>query len=246
MPFAPHEIENKKFVIALRGYQTEEVEAFLRAVAADYRALVEGRESSEAASGRIAALAAAADGARPDEPYDDWVARRLTAWAREASLSVSGEVEAIKREALEEAAATRDAAQAAARELLDATEQETTRRRAALEDILRHAETAAARRLEEAEQAAEKLRSEALEEAAFIRESAASEAAAIRAAASDEAERTYAELEQRTAEVGRLETSLRDQIETVDALLGAARTRLAPAAHDAEVTDLALARAERY
>jgi DivIVA domain-containing protein len=41
MPFAPHEIENKKFVIALRGYAKEEVDMFLRAVAADYRALSE-------------------------------------------------------------------------------------------------------------------------------------------------------------------------------------------------------------
>jgi DivIVA domain-containing protein len=41
MPFAPHEIENKKFVTALRGYQTDEVEAFLRAVAADYRNLLD-------------------------------------------------------------------------------------------------------------------------------------------------------------------------------------------------------------
>jgi len=41
MPFAPHEIENKRFVVALRGYQTDEVEAFLRAVAADYRAVLE-------------------------------------------------------------------------------------------------------------------------------------------------------------------------------------------------------------
>ena len=31
MPFAPHEIENKKFVVALRGYATHEVESFLRA-----------------------------------------------------------------------------------------------------------------------------------------------------------------------------------------------------------------------
>ena len=41
MPFAPHEIENKKFVVALRGYAKEEVDMFLRAVAADYRALAE-------------------------------------------------------------------------------------------------------------------------------------------------------------------------------------------------------------
>ena len=42
MPFAPHEIENKKFVVALRGYATNEVDAFLRAVAADYKSLLDG------------------------------------------------------------------------------------------------------------------------------------------------------------------------------------------------------------
>lgn len=45
MPFAPHEIENKRFVVALRGYQTDEVEAFLRSVAADYRAALEASET---------------------------------------------------------------------------------------------------------------------------------------------------------------------------------------------------------
>lgn len=45
MPFAPHEIENKRFVVALRGYQTDEVDAFLRAVAADYRAALEGSQN---------------------------------------------------------------------------------------------------------------------------------------------------------------------------------------------------------
>jgi DivIVA domain-containing protein len=46
MPFAPHEIENKKFVVALRGYQTDEVEGFLRAIAADYRALFKDSHDS--------------------------------------------------------------------------------------------------------------------------------------------------------------------------------------------------------
>jgi DivIVA domain-containing protein len=50
MPFAPHEIENKKFVVALRGYQTDEVEGFLRAVASDYRALL--KESHDSAPER--------------------------------------------------------------------------------------------------------------------------------------------------------------------------------------------------
>ena len=50
MPFAPHEIENKRFVVAMRGYQTDEVEGFLRAIAADYRALL--KESSDASPER--------------------------------------------------------------------------------------------------------------------------------------------------------------------------------------------------
>lgn len=48
MPFAPHEIEHKKFVVALRGYQTDEVDAFLRAVAADYRAALEAAAAAPA------------------------------------------------------------------------------------------------------------------------------------------------------------------------------------------------------
>ena len=37
MPFSPEEIESKEFLITLRGYDKDEVNAFLRAVAADYR-----------------------------------------------------------------------------------------------------------------------------------------------------------------------------------------------------------------
>jgi DivIVA domain-containing protein len=57
MPFAPHEIENKRFVVALRGYQTDEVDAFLRAVAADYRAALEESQDGnrQAASNEIVA-----------------------------------------------------------------------------------------------------------------------------------------------------------------------------------------------
>jgi DivIVA domain-containing protein len=46
VPFAPHEIENKRFVVAMRGYQTDEVDAFLRAVAADYQAALEAGQKN--------------------------------------------------------------------------------------------------------------------------------------------------------------------------------------------------------
>jgi DivIVA domain-containing protein len=53
MPFAPHEIENKKFIVGLRGYAKDEVELFLRAVAADYRALAEEVRTHPASNGHL-------------------------------------------------------------------------------------------------------------------------------------------------------------------------------------------------
>jgi|GEM_PF-4059673 DivIVA domain-containing protein len=41
MPFPPEEIETRRFVPAFRGYDRDEVETFLRAVAADYRKLLQ-------------------------------------------------------------------------------------------------------------------------------------------------------------------------------------------------------------
>lgn len=45
MPFPPEEIETKRFVPAFRGYDRDEVDAFLRSVAADYRKLLQRRAS---------------------------------------------------------------------------------------------------------------------------------------------------------------------------------------------------------
>jgi DivIVA domain-containing protein len=118
MPFAPHEIENKKFVIALRGYQKDEVEAFLRAVAADYRMLLEQKDS-----------------ASPDR----WVAdvehvMRFLRWAREEAEREAAELRAA---ATAEAAALREAAQRDADERREATERETE---ACFAEIARQAE----------------------------------------------------------------------------------------------------------
>jgi DivIVA domain-containing protein len=63
MPFAPHEIETKRFVTALRGYQTDEVEAFLRAVAADYRTALEEGTPRAAADVRELIASAMAEAA---------------------------------------------------------------------------------------------------------------------------------------------------------------------------------------
>ena len=49
MPFSPQEIENREFVVAFRGYDRAEVRAFLRAVAADYRAALGEQRRAEIA-----------------------------------------------------------------------------------------------------------------------------------------------------------------------------------------------------
>jgi DivIVA domain-containing protein len=66
MPFAPHEIENKRFVVALRGYQTDEVEAFLRAVTADYRALLDEATGSRKTGEMVAEIERVMRSARED------------------------------------------------------------------------------------------------------------------------------------------------------------------------------------
>jgi DivIVA domain-containing protein len=85
VPFAPHEIENKRFVVALRGYQTDEVDAFLRAVAADYRAVLERAEASE----------------RTPAPTEEEVAAILRAAEREAEeirAAANAQAEAVYEE----------------------------------------------------------------------------------------------------------------------------------------------------
>jgi DivIVA domain-containing protein len=111
MPFAPHEIENKRFVAALRGYQTDEVEGFLRAIAADYKALLEQ-----------------VDSVTPDRWMSDM--ERLMSTA-------SGEAAEIRAAAVAEAAAIREAAERDAAELRAATQQEAE---ACFAEITRQAE----------------------------------------------------------------------------------------------------------
>lgn len=59
MPFAPHEIEQKRFVTTLRGYHPDEVDGFLRAVAADYRAALEQADAAKPVRDAAALIAMA-------------------------------------------------------------------------------------------------------------------------------------------------------------------------------------------
>jgi DivIVA domain-containing protein len=102
MPFAPHEIENKRFVVALRGYQTDEVDAFLRAVAADYRAALEaGQNDPQAASGADFAADFERVLGSTREAADEEAARIRAAAERDAAelrASVEREAEAFYEE----------------------------------------------------------------------------------------------------------------------------------------------------
>src|SRR5438270_13208084 len=50
MPFRPDEIAVKEFLVRARGYDREEVAAFLRAVAADYREALATLETAQAST----------------------------------------------------------------------------------------------------------------------------------------------------------------------------------------------------
>ena len=47
MPFSPEEIETRRFLVALRGYDKDQVDAFLRELAADYREVLTRAQVSE-------------------------------------------------------------------------------------------------------------------------------------------------------------------------------------------------------
>lgn len=113
MPFAPREIEEKRFVVGLRGYQTDEVESFLRAVASDYRAALERADAAEQA------LLAK----ETEAPSGESTAAGLVAEIERVMLAarVSAEQEAvqIRRAAESEAAEIRTAVQAEAEACYD-------------------------------------------------------------------------------------------------------------------------------
>jgi DivIVA domain-containing protein len=200
VPFAPHEIENKRFVVALRGYQTDEVQGFLRAIAADYRALLESKDTSP----------------------DRWVTEieRVMSSTREDAEREAAE---IKAAALAEAAAVREAAdretaavhrQASA--ILAAAAAEAAAIRA---DATREAEVAP--------QKASEILAAASAEAAEIRAAASREAAELREATQTESEACFDEITRQAEEIRRLESALWTRIHALEHTVVEARQTLA-------------------
>jgi DivIVA domain-containing protein len=126
VPFSPEEIENKEFLITLRGYDKDEVQAFLRAVAADYRSVAESSRSSTAP----------VTASNPFESLGEEVGTVLKV-ARESANQLRQKAEdaaaAARRRAEEESAALRNAASAAAKRLTEEAERHAIEVRAAAE-----------------------------------------------------------------------------------------------------------------
>jgi DivIVA domain-containing protein len=237
MPFAPHEIETKRFVTALRGYQTDEVEAFLRAVAADYRAALEAASGETEKSTALVAevervMSDALDQAKRADGRQEWIAelqRIMHATTEELRAAAQADASAIRTAAQADAAEIRAAAQASVEELqqiLDRTRQQAEREAAEIREAAQadarqirataHTQANVAELRLAAQAQARELREAAEADAAEIRAQAAREAADIRDAAIREAEAAYAEITRQAQELRRLEQSLWNRMHALE------------------------------
>jgi DivIVA domain-containing protein len=124
VPFSPEEIESKEFLITLRGYDKDEVNAFLRAVAADYRSalsrqgtdVVVPSSSYEALGAEISTVLSTA------KQSAETIRRRAEDDATE-----------LRRRAEEESRSLREAASRAAKRLTEEAERHSIEVRASAE-----------------------------------------------------------------------------------------------------------------
>ncbi|MCA1839659.1 MAG: DivIVA domain-containing protein [Actinobacteria bacterium] len=148
MPFTPEEIENKEFLITLRGYDKDEVQAFLRAVAEDFRGVSSTFRESPT-------------GANAFEALGQEVSSVLQVAKESATnLKKKAEDEATKarKRAEEEANTLRDAASQAARRLTSEAQKHATEVRAAAQREADERLRDMARRVERLQSTESKLR----------------------------------------------------------------------------------------
>ena len=167
----PEDIERRDFFVGLRGYDRDEVDAFLTEVAAQHRALLDELERY-----RNGAEATPA----PVDPISD----------------VGASIAAILRTANEQAEQIVSQAHARAEETQQQAEQIVSQARARAEEIQQQAEEHATHLRQEAGQFAEHLRSETEHEVTRLRDEASNEAERVRAEAADEAARVRGEATQ--------------------------------------------------
>ena len=150
MPFTPEEIDSKEFLITLRGYDKDEVKAFLKAVASDYRSALESATPAPVETGGNAYEALGKDIGQVLQ-----VAKQS---ADQLKRKAEEDATALRRRAEEEANTLREAASNAARRLTEEAERHAVQVRAEAERDASERTTEANRRVEKLQSAESKLR----------------------------------------------------------------------------------------
>lgn len=149
MPFTPEEIDSKEFLITLRGYDKDEVKAFLKAVAADFRAALDSAPTPTEAPGN------AYEALGKDIGNVLQVAKQS---ADQLKKKAEEEATGMRRRAEEEANTLREAASNAARRLTEEAERHSVQVRAEAERDSAERTTDASRRVDKLQSAESKLR----------------------------------------------------------------------------------------
>ncbi|MEA2476300.1 MAG: hypothetical protein QOF16_728 [Actinomycetota bacterium] len=148
MPFTPEEIENKEFLITLRGYDKDEVQAFLRAVAEDFRGLSTTVRESPTAGNAFEALGQEVSS----------VLQVAKESATNLKRKAEEEATTARKRAEEEANTLREAASQAARRLTSEAQKHATEVRASAQREADERLRDMARRVERLQSTESKLR----------------------------------------------------------------------------------------
>jgi DivIVA domain-containing protein len=195
----PDEIEGRDFSIALRGYEREEVDAFLRQVAADLRddQAAPPTDPFAGLGDEVATImrntVASAQDAKARAEVDAEALRQRTAAEcdamRHSAEQIRRAAEAEAEELRQRAAAEGDEMRQSAEQIRREAEGERDRARREAEEAGAGARQAAEALLAQARDDADGIRSEARHQAAMVTDQARQEAEAIRSDARNDAER---------------------------------------------------------
>jgi DivIVA domain-containing protein len=152
VPFTAEEIENKEFLITLRGYDKDEVKAFLRAVAADFKA-------TSTAQAPIAPDTGGGGNAFESLGADiGHVLQVAKQSADSLKAKAEGDATGMRKRAEDEAKSLRDAASSAARRLTEEAERHAVQVRATAEREAEERTRDSQRRVERLQSVESKLR----------------------------------------------------------------------------------------
>ena len=211
MPISPEEVENKQFLMSMRGYDKDEVHAFLSQVAQDYRTVLESKGGNGAVATAPAPAAVSGD---PFAALGEEVGSVLAAAKASAdTLRKNAEDEAadLRRRAQEEAASLKESSERTARELR-----------------------------EQSQAAAQALKEESERTARELKETSEREASRVRADAQREAGERLHENAKRVQRLQATEAKLREGLYNLEMMLAGVRSDIDAKAKEteAELTDV--------